>query len=477
MSDELATIHPARMNTVPNYDEAINSLQARRDLVLQVMDRVLKPTVHYGLIPGCGNKPSLFLPGAEQLAATFGFCPRYKVEKTREGQHLTVDVTCELYLPDATFVAEGKGMCSTYEAKYRYRAGAGESTGVQVPKKYWDLKKAGDPKAAQEMLGGPGFTTAKVNEKGEKDPTGTWMIVKVVEKSDNPDLADQWNTVVKMGCKRALVHAVRTATGTADLFTQDIEDFRESYGVVIDAEVVPPPAPTPPAPPAPPANSAAPPPPPPSEPAPERGWTLALQEAFVDRLNDLYLVFKEAAPPDRFNDLYNDEAETWQAKRKVDQAPEVVHGMEMRLNQLKAAAAKAKKPVPPPVPKDMVLEPEPPEPPPPPEQDAYDATPAPLAQVLADLEAKAKAAFLAVCARFENEFARNGVANPKAQVVGMRDRVLLNLKRGLPKEQADPYLEPFVRAYQAAPTEPDRKMILAQAMESKADQLKVPKGA
>jgi hypothetical protein len=41
---------------------------------------------------------------------------------------------------------------------------------------------------------------------------------------ENPDLADQWNTVIKMACKRALVAGALNATGASDVFTQDVED-------------------------------------------------------------------------------------------------------------------------------------------------------------------------------------------------------------------------------------------------------------
>ena len=253
MTDELRTTQPAnRMNTVPNYEEAVNSLQARRDLILAMMGKTLKEGVHYGRIPGCGDKPSLFLAGAEQLASTFNFAPRYKKTTTREGMHLVVDIVCELYLPDGTFIGEGVSIRSTYETKYRYRAAAGESTGQAVPKKYWDLRTS-DPKAAQALIG-EGNVVAKVDSAGvaTKDKTGTWAICTRGEKTENPDLADTWNTVLKMGAKSSFVHAVRTATGTADIFTQDIEDFdfRESYGTVIDAEVLPP-TPEPPTPPEP----------------------------------------------------------------------------------------------------------------------------------------------------------------------------------------------------------------------------------
>ena len=213
----------------------------------------------------------------------------------------------------------------------------------------------------------------------------------------------------------------------------------------------------------------------------ERGWTLPLQEAFVDRLNDLYLVFKAGGHPE----MYQDEADTWQERRRHDQAQTVVSGMEERIAILKGALAKAKAPANPPSgnttsPKptpaagntSSMRDDEPPEPPPPPDQDAYQSEPAPVKPAPQPSDA-----FMAACKRFEDEFTKKGVQDPKGQVVAMRDRVLANLKGTLEVDKRDPYLEPFARAYQAMGTKDDRLMVLAQAMESKADQLKVPKGA
>lgn len=218
---------------IPNYDEAVRSMQQRRDLITTLMGAVLKEGTHFGKIPGCGDKPSLFLAGAEQLSASFQFCPRYKITRTREAAHLTVDITCELYTPDGMFIGEGVGTCSTYESKYRWRPTRSEEpTGNPVPKNYWDLRKT-DATKAQNLIGGKGY-------RAKKDENNAWMIVKVTdtgEREENPDLADLWNTILKMSAKRAFVHAVRTATGTADVWTQDLEDFQGTYGAILDAEV------------------------------------------------------------------------------------------------------------------------------------------------------------------------------------------------------------------------------------------------
>lgn len=53
-------------------------------------------------------------------------------------------------------------------------------------------------------------------------------------KTENPDIADTYNTVLKMASKRSLIDATLKATGGSCEFTQDIEDMAAnadtSYG-------------------------------------------------------------------------------------------------------------------------------------------------------------------------------------------------------------------------------------------------------
>ena len=44
-------------------------------------------------------------------------------------------------------------------------------------------------------------------------------------KAENPDIADTYNTVLKMAKKRAHVDAIITVTAASDIFTQDVEDL------------------------------------------------------------------------------------------------------------------------------------------------------------------------------------------------------------------------------------------------------------
>lgn len=199
---------------------AVKDVREQVNLIQHLMDSVMKDGEHYGVIPGCGAKKTLMQPGAQKLAFVFRMGAAYKIEeREQERGHREYRVTCTLArIGTGEVIGEGVGTCSTMEAKYRYRAGKGESTGKGVPPAYWDAKNAGDMGKALAAIGGKGF-------RASKDDNGMWMIFKSDgERAENPDIADTYNTVLKMGKKRAYVDAVLTATAASDIFTQDIED-------------------------------------------------------------------------------------------------------------------------------------------------------------------------------------------------------------------------------------------------------------
>ena len=187
-------------------------------LVQQVMKQAMKDGEHFGVIPGC-QKPSLFKSGAEKLSLTFRLAPSYEVlQANGENGHREYRVNCTLtHIPTGQVFGQGVGVCSTMESKYRYRGGEKIGTGKPVPKEYWNLKKDGKAKEAQDLIGGRGYSAAKVE--------GIWQVCETGEKQENPDIADTYNTVLKMAKKRAHVDAVLTATAASDIFTQDVEDM------------------------------------------------------------------------------------------------------------------------------------------------------------------------------------------------------------------------------------------------------------
>jgi len=170
MSDEAAVMVREQSNEL-----SVSEVRAQINSIQTLMKECMHEGEHYGTIPGCGNKKVLFKPGAEKISMMFRLSPSYSVSvRDMDQGHREYTVTCTLtHGPSGRVCGEGVGLCSTMERKYRYR---------------W--VGHGDDKHAEE----------------------------------NPDIADTYNTVLKMGKKRAHVDAVLTATAASDIFTQDIEE-------------------------------------------------------------------------------------------------------------------------------------------------------------------------------------------------------------------------------------------------------------
>lgn len=195
------------------------------NLIQEVMKDVMQEGQHYGKVPGCGDKPTLLKPGAEKLSMTFRLRPimdndrDIRIEQLPNG-HREVFVYCHVFNMDGVELATGVGSCSTMESKYRYRGGEKIPTGDPVPAAYWNLKKEGKRDEMLSAIGGVGRGVAKID--------AIWQICEIGEKMENPDIADTYNTVLKMAKKRAYVDGILSATAASDIFTQDIEDLPDT---------------------------------------------------------------------------------------------------------------------------------------------------------------------------------------------------------------------------------------------------------
>ena len=98
---------------------------ARKEKIAEVMTRVMRDGVHYGLIPGCGDKPTLYKAGAEILTLTFCLAPTYKIERIDlSGGHREYQVVCTLtHIASGCVLGEGLGAATTMESKHRWRGG------------------------------------------------------------------------------------------------------------------------------------------------------------------------------------------------------------------------------------------------------------------------------------------------------------------------------------------------------------------
>lgn len=197
-------------------------------LIQEIMRDAMKSGEHYGVIPGCGDKPSLLKPGAEKLNLTFRMAPDPEIiVKELSGSHRDYQVKVRMNsIVTGRFLGAGVGSASTMETKWRYRKAeqkcpkCGKEAIIRGKKEY----------------GGGWLCFTKKGGCGAKfkdgDPEIENQTMGRIEH-DNP--ADYYNTCLKMAKKRALVDAVLTVTAASDIFTQDIEEMAEN-GTIVTVE-------------------------------------------------------------------------------------------------------------------------------------------------------------------------------------------------------------------------------------------------
>jgi len=219
--EQLENLPAVRQATaiIAREEISVQEVVAQHDKIVQVMQAVMKPDVHYGIIPGVKN-PSLFKAGAESINVALRLAPHYVSDKIwHDDGHLTVTVVCTLkHIPTGLEVATGEGLCSSRESRYAFRQG-----GRVCP----ECGKDSIIKGKTEY-GGGWVCFAKKGGCGAKWADGTEQAARFeitdTGRVPNPDLADTFNTVLKMADKRALVAAVLNGTAASDVFTQDVED-------------------------------------------------------------------------------------------------------------------------------------------------------------------------------------------------------------------------------------------------------------
>lgn len=202
MSNELAVIQ--KENSLLVQQATPEEWAARRQQFNSWVNSQLHKGIDFGELPNV-KKPSLFKPGAEKIVQLFGCLPDAEItyrDQNAETGYLYVEVTVAIInLQTGNKVGAGVGSCSTNESKYRWR------------KEWWN---------------GQG---APVGDDWERTSNNKWY-----RKVANTDLADVWNTVLKMAKKRALVDAALSISGASEKFTQDVEDMDDNEPVVHESK-------------------------------------------------------------------------------------------------------------------------------------------------------------------------------------------------------------------------------------------------
>lgn len=202
--------------------EGLTTLMAHKQLIDQVVAQMTEGQ-HYGAsFPG-DTKKNLLKPGADYLVVAFQLVPEFAQTQTDLGEgHREISTVCVIKTGDGQrIVANGVGTCSTMEKKYRWRTAALKcpSCGQSFIIKGKDFNSGkSDGWLCWLKKGGCGAKFKDGDASIEKQERG---------QIENKDIADVWNTVMKISKKRAFVDAVITATGCSDQFTQDAEDMVE----------------------------------------------------------------------------------------------------------------------------------------------------------------------------------------------------------------------------------------------------------
>ena len=180
-----------------------DELVARANLIQDVKKRVMKSGVHYGTVPGCGDKPTLLKPGAEKLLSAFNIGVQIGVEDLSTDDSIRYRVTTRgVHQGTGNDLGHGIGEASTSEEKWKWR------------RAYQD-----------EWNDTP-------EDRRRKKHTSKGPLLQV---RTNP--ADLANTVLKMAKKRSMVDLALTVTGSSDFFEQDIEEMDpETIDAVLNEE-------------------------------------------------------------------------------------------------------------------------------------------------------------------------------------------------------------------------------------------------
>lgn len=184
-----------------------NVAKAQYDLVANTKQLMMKPDLHYGVVPGT-KEPTLLKAGAEALCAAFGLVPEFSDESVIEDFDKPLfhyRRRCTLYTRDGLKVASATGACSSMESKYDH---------ARKSEKWVYASDVRDMGLNPDDL--------EREERTSRKDKSKYFVYKVTGMSRIYDLI---NTFVKIADKRALVAAVLIATGASGFFTQDLEDI------------------------------------------------------------------------------------------------------------------------------------------------------------------------------------------------------------------------------------------------------------
>lgn len=212
----------ARMDE-KDFRSMMAAIKTGQERMAEFQRQVMVKGEDYGTVKGI-DRPFLHLPGAEKMGLLYGFAVRQEADRiVGDGvtaPPLAYHVRSYVHLGsfDGPVVGMGYGEASSWEVKYRYswakakcpkcgREGLirGNADG-KLRGKWWCPSREGGCNST--------FEPAATNPDGS-------LVVAPPGKVENTDPWSLAETLVQMAAKRSFVAAIRRATGTSGLFTQD----------------------------------------------------------------------------------------------------------------------------------------------------------------------------------------------------------------------------------------------------------------
>lgn len=210
-----------------NQEQSIQSVKLLVGILTQLKSDVFEVGVDYGVIPGTNTKPVLLLPGMEKLLRALRLRPEYIARQQIvdfDKPLFYFQYECRLIEIDTGLVvATAIGSANSNESKWRYRTAEREcpNCGAATIKR---SKFA--PKGAPQGTPPGWYCYAKIGGCGAEFAYEDGQILEQeVGRIENPDLADQLNTIDKISQKRALGSAVKIVANASMLFDIDLEDM------------------------------------------------------------------------------------------------------------------------------------------------------------------------------------------------------------------------------------------------------------
>jgi len=90
----------------------------RARAIHEIMKEAMKDGTDYGVIPGCGSKPTLLKPGAEKLLMMFQVAPKVSVVDLCTPDVYRYRVLVSLISQAGVYLGDGIGECSSLEKKW-----------------------------------------------------------------------------------------------------------------------------------------------------------------------------------------------------------------------------------------------------------------------------------------------------------------------------------------------------------------------